>query len=70
MNNVARIGVRVFRNRREDKRPMVGYRTEVYDLDTGILLPVEFADLHFDCDSLVTATINVEVHDVEIVETD
>lgn len=68
MNNVARVGVRVFRKPREDKRPMVGYTTEIYDIDTGALLPVVSADVHFSCDSFVTATLVVQIDDVEIVE--
>ena len=71
MTNVARIGVKIFRNKRDGKAlPMVGYRSEIHDLDTGKLLPVESVDIHIDCHNYVTATVELEISDIEIAETD
>ena len=67
---MTRIGIRIFRNHREDKHPMIGRRSEVYDIDTGETLPSMSADIHIDCNNLVMATVELEISDIEIVEVD
>ena len=67
---MTRIGIRIFRNRSEDKHPMIGRRSEVYGMDTGETLPSMSDDIHIDCNNFVMATVELEISDIEIVEAD
>ena len=71
MPEYMRVGIRLFRQTDSHKHsPMVAMLTEVYDLDNGRLLPIEVVNLHFSPDSVVTATLKVEIHDVKVMDTD
>ena len=65
---VARVGVRLPRPSGKPGAVLPGWKAAVYDLDTGVLLPVESADLNLQPGGIVTATVRLHITEVTIEE--
>ena len=61
-----RVGIRLKKSQRHGF--IIGHQAEVYDVDSGKLFPAIQADIHLRHDEIVTATVTLEVAEVEFLE--
>lgn len=67
MSKIERIGIRLYKSG-DGTTPLIARCAEVYNLDTGEFLPAQSVDIHLDTNSFVSATIVLDINEVQVVE--